>query len=46
MQAFRKKMGAFLRDESGNLRIEYALLGLIIVLGILAVLTALMKKGN
>jgi Flp pilus assembly pilin Flp len=36
----------FLRDEGGSFRIEYAVLGVIIVLAILAVVAALTKKGK
>jgi Flp pilus assembly pilin Flp len=46
MQEFRKRMMAFLRDKGGIFRIEYAVLGLIIVLGILVVVVALTKTGK
>jgi Flp pilus assembly pilin Flp len=46
MQEFRKKMMVFLGDEGGISKIEYAALGLIIVLGILVMVTALTKKGK
>ena len=46
MQEFHQKMKAFLRDEGGTFKIEYAALGAIIALAILAVVTAWTKQGN
>jgi Flp pilus assembly pilin Flp len=46
MVGLRKKPMIFLRDESGISSIEYVVLGVIIILGILLVLSALMKKGT
>jgi pilus assembly protein CpaB len=46
MQELRKKMMAFLGDENGIFKVEYDALGLIIVLGILVMVTALTKKGK
>jgi Flp pilus assembly pilin Flp len=46
MMELRKKTIIFLRDESGISYIEYVVLGVIIVLGMLLVLSALMKKAT
>ncbi len=42
----RKQTLAFLRDESGITSMEYAMLAVIIVLGILVVLSTLTSKGK
>jgi len=42
----RKKTMTFLQDEGGASSLEYAVLGAIIVLGILAVLSTLKSKGK
>jgi Flp pilus assembly pilin Flp len=42
----RKKILAFLRDEDGISGIEYAVLGVIIVLAIVVVLSTFIKKGK
>ena len=46
MQELRKKMVAFLRDEGGTAKIEYAVLLVLIVLGIISVFSILMKRGK
>lgn len=46
MVELRQKIMTFLRDESGISGIEYAVLGVIIVLGALLVLSTFTEKGK
>jgi Flp pilus assembly pilin Flp len=46
MPEWRQKTLTFLREEGATFRIEYAALGAIIALAILAVVTAWTKQGN
>jgi Flp pilus assembly pilin Flp len=46
MPGWRQEILTFLREEGGTFRLEYAALGAIIALAILAVVTAWTKQGN